>query len=91
MRETGGLKDTVVNADEQAIMNGTANGFSFRDYSHEAIHDALSRALITYFDHKEVWERIVENGMQQDWSWAESARKYVSIYEATLESLQQRV
>lgn len=91
VRETGGLKDTVVNADEQSIINGTANGFSFLDYSHEAIHDALSRALITYFDHKEVWERIVENGMRQDWSWAESARKYVSVYESTLESLQQRV
>ena len=79
-RETGGLKDTVTNADEQAVVDETANGFTFEEYSSEAIHDALSRAIITYFDHKEIWERIVETGMRQDWSWNESARKYAELY-----------
>ena len=86
-RETGGLKDTVTNADEQAVIDGTGNGFSFTDYSPLAIHDALSRALITYFNHRQVWDRIVENGMQQDWSWAESARKYLDLYNRLISRL----
>lgn len=83
-RETGGLKDTVTNADEQAVIDRTGNGFTFVDYSPLAIHDALSRALITYHEHREVWDRIVENGMHQDWSWTESARKYVHLYQTLI-------
>ena len=86
-RETGGLRDTVTNSDEQAVAAGTANGFTFEEYSAVAIHDALSRALITYFDHRDVWNRIVETGMNQDWSWNESARKYVELYQSVLNRL----
>ncbi|MEE2640257.1 MAG: glycogen synthase GlgA [Planctomycetota bacterium] len=81
-RETGGLKDTVINADESAVANQRGNGFTFTEYSVEALQSALGRALITYSDHPEIWGRIVETGMQQDWSWAESARKYDQLYES---------
>lgn len=81
VRETGGLKDTVRNADEQAVADGTANGFTFIDYSATAIHDAVSRALITWHEHRDVWNRIVETGMRQDWSWTRSARGYVELYQ----------
>lgn len=87
VRETGGLQDTVRNADEHAVAEGIANGFTFKDYSTVAIHDALSRAIITYLEHREVWDRIVETGMNQDWSWTGSAHKYIELYQSILDRL----
>jgi len=45
--------------------------------------DALERACRTYTD-KDVWEKLIRTGMQQDWSWARSAQEYCHLYERTL-------
>jgi len=73
VRSTGGLADTI---DE-------TNGFSFHEYSPLALGDALSRACKAYRD-KSVWNGLIETGMQQDWSWAHSAKEYVELYQTTL-------
>lgn len=91
VRETGGLKDTVTNANEQAIVDGSSNGFSFAEYSNEAMNDAMHRAILTYTDHKEVWNQIVENGMRQDWSWDHSAAQYVELYQTMIDRLVENV
>ena len=87
VRATGGLKDSVTNADQEAVTAGEANGFSFSEYSAAGIQDAVHRAVLTYSEHQEIWGRIVETGMKQDWSWTNSARHYVDLYQSTLSQL----
>jgi len=83
VRETGGLADTITNASEATIADGSANGFSFADASAYALSMAIDRAVRAYRD-PSVWERLVETGMRQDWSWGRSARQYVDLYQQTL-------
>ena len=77
VRATGGLYDTVRNFNRGA---GTGTGFTFADYSSQALLDTLRWALRVYED-KRAWRRIQAAGMRQDFSWDASARKYVSAYE----------
>jgi starch synthase len=80
VRETGGLADTVCDADEAAIAAETANGFSFFDYEPPALEEALTRAVAMYREHPETWRRVVGFAMRQDWSWEASAGKYADLY-----------
>jgi len=81
VRNTGGLADTVVDADENPV-RGT--GFKFNGYDTAELKDALSRALAAYADRPR-WEAIVKRGMAKDFSWEASARGYLSVYEKALQ------
>jgi starch synthase len=83
VRETGGLADTIINASQEALFSATANGFSFFDYTAEALASTIERALNSYRNPDE-WRQIVMTGMQQDWSWTNSARQYDELYSHTL-------
>jgi starch synthase len=83
VRSTGGLADTVVNATDETLANGTATGFSFHDYSAFALSETLRRA-VSLFTRGDVWGRIIAAGMKQDWSWTRSAKQYLALYEQTL-------
>jgi len=83
VRSTGGLADTVTNATDETLAAGTATGFSFHDYSAFALSETLRRA-VALFAKPDMWDRIVQTGMKQDWSWGRSAREYVALYERTL-------
>ena len=83
VRATGGLADTITNMTEVTLKNKTANGFSFEEYSANALATALRRAIETYTD-KPTWQTIQNTGMTQDWSWNHSAKEYVTLYEATV-------
>ena len=76
VRETGGLADTVVDADANPA-EGT--GFTFRRYEAEELMGAVSRALAAYADRTR-WDGIVRRGMALDFSWEASARAYVDLY-----------
>ena len=80
VRETGGLADTIVDANEQNLAAGTANGFSFREDNPLALSETLARAVEAY-GRPETWRQLVATGMRQDWSWGRSARQYVKLYE----------
>jgi starch synthase len=82
VRATGGLVDTIADTSEAALSAGTATGFRFSDYSALALGEALERACRTYAQ-SDTWQKIVQNGMRQDWSWASSARGYAELYRAT--------
>ncbi len=84
VRSTGGLADTITNTTPETLANRTANGFSFADYSADALMHAVDRALAAYHE-EETWRQIVSTGMRQDWSWANSARQYSELYRDTLE------
>ena len=81
VRSTGGLADTVCDATQENIEQGTATGFTFTDYTPEALAHATIRALEIYSQAPEVWSKIVSTGMGQDWSWSKSAKAMLDVYE----------
>ena len=76
VRATGGLQDTVVDADESPAQ---ATGFKFQDYTPEALLGALGRA-VRAFGNPKAWKGFQQNAMAQDFSWDVSAREYVKVY-----------
>jgi starch synthase len=81
VRKTGGLADTVQDWDELNFQGfDSGNGFSFYDYSVNALYSTVKRGLDT-FPNKYTWNKIQQNGMNKDFSWDKSARKYVQLYE----------
>jgi starch synthase len=80
VRATGGLSDTITDMTDKTLSGGTANGFSFREYSALALSETLARACNTYAQ-PDLWRKIVATGMQQDWSWRRSAADYVALYQ----------
>ncbi len=83
VRSTGGLADTITDASDQAMSQGTANGFSFSEYSPEALGATLERAIALYRN-PDRWRQLLLTGMQQDWSWSTSAERYGEVYRETL-------
>jgi len=80
VRAVGGLDDTVQNFDS---VNGTGNGFKFGPYRADRFVDRIFEALFAYAD-TDVWRKIQSNGMSEDNSWENAARKYVELYRWTL-------
>jgi starch synthase len=76
VRKTGGLADTVRDYHE---FNGQGNGFSFREFTPEALYTSILQAL-DIFRQKELWREMMKRGMQEDFSWRASAGKYVELY-----------
>lgn len=74
VRETGGLKDTVVDCG-----NEDGVGFTFQTYNGEDMKDALARA-VAFYGQKEQWNGAVSRAMNRDHSWAQSAGKYAKLY-----------
>ncbi len=81
VRSVGGLANTVK---DYSPTTGQGNGFTFSDYSAEALLVAVKRALETY-QHKDTWQILMERGMRADFSWHSSARQYVELYHRALE------
>lgn len=81
VRETGGLKDTIVPFDENSK---TGNGFTFQRYDAHDMFSVIKKALELY-KNKEVWSRLVNNAVRFDSSWRNSAREYQALYGRLLE------
>jgi starch synthase len=81
VRATGGLADTVAQADPAT---GTGTGFLFTDYTPEAFAAIINAALKAYKNQKQ-WRRIMENAMSQDFSWERSASAYLNLYKLLVE------
>ncbi len=77
---TGGLADTIQDYDPGAHKG---NGFSFSEYSSEALLETIERALLT-FRNKAQWKFLRDNAMRCDYSWDVSARKYRELYKSVL-------
>lgn len=80
-RKTGGISDTVFDERDGAKQ---PNGFTFDDYTPEALWEALERALAVY-QNKAKWRKLQKNGMTADFSWTTAARKYESLYRQALD------
>ena len=81
VRKTGGLADTVKEVNAQ---KGTGTGFFFETYKSGEMLKALSRAVSLFGDQKN-WQKVMRNGMLEDFSWAYSARQYADLYTKILE------
>ncbi len=81
---TGGLVDTVVDTTPETLENQTASGFLFAESSAAALLDTIRRALGCYRE-PETWRQIQLAGMQRDFSWDNSARRYLALYQTLLE------
>ena len=86
----GGLADSVVDASEDHLKNGTANGFSFDKISASEFLKTIDRALEQYHE-TETWQQLMQTGMQRDWSWKSSAQRYLEVYEGAINELNSRV
>ncbi|MBR5302337.1 MAG: glycogen synthase, partial [Clostridia bacterium] len=81
VRETGGLRDTVLSYNK---FTDEGNGFSFFNYNaHDMLH-TLRRAVHYYKNNREVWYKLIVRGMTGDYSWYASANKYMEMYDRLL-------
>ena len=77
VRETGGLKDTVIPYNEY---ESTGTGFSFANYNAHEMYHTLQYAMYTYYNKKREWNKLIDRAMAADYSWNNSARKYAELY-----------
>ena len=82
VRETGGLKDTVLPYNQ---VTDEGLGFSFANYNAHELLDTVRRAVKLYEEDKEgAWKRMVMRAMRADFSWGASALKYKELYEQVI-------
>lgn len=77
VRETGGLKDTVISYNEET---GEGNGFSFTNYNAHDMLYTIRRAL-SFYRKKTLWDKIRKSAMSCDYSWQSSAGHYMELYQ----------
>ena len=75
VRETGGLRDSIVDCSF-----GEGNGFTFADYNPDDMANAIYRAIDLYYNNPENWDKLRKYIATIDFSWAKSADKYDEMY-----------
>jgi len=75
---TGGLKDTIVDSEQKSKRK--PNGFVFTTPDNKGVDSVLERAFHLYRESPDKWDELVQNGMQEDFSWNVSADKYIEVY-----------
>ncbi|NOY67153.1 MAG: glycogen synthase GlgA [Gammaproteobacteria bacterium] len=85
VRPVGGLADTIVDATEQNLEAGTANGFVFTGDQGWDLVEAVQRALVLFSD-KLRWKKLQLTAMWRDYSWDNSAQEYVRLYALTMKA-----
>ncbi len=83
VRETGGLADTIIDANDENLKNGVATGYTMNGFFATEFLFAIDRALEMYKS-KTQWNALIRNAMIQDWSWEKSANKYVELFKSVL-------
>ena len=77
VRETGGLKDTVHPYESWC---GAGNGFTFADYNSGDMLYVIRQAVDLYYNNPTAFKQLRRTGMEEDFSWANSANSYNEIY-----------
>ncbi|MCB1517028.1 MAG: glycosyltransferase, partial [Hyphomicrobiaceae bacterium] len=80
---TGGLADTVIDANDAALQVGAATGVQISPLNENTLIEGIRRAVALYRD-ETVWAHIQRRGMKSDVGWDQSARRYVALYEKLL-------
>ena len=82
VRECGGLKDSVQPYNR---FTGEGTGFGFANYNAHELLFTLQNALTIYREEPEIWQRLMGQAMQQDFSWQRSAHEYAEVYKELLD------
>ena len=77
VRETGGLKDTVIPYNKYT---NEGTGFSFDKFDPQALKEVMYIAIDTYNNNKDAFATLRKNAIKQDYSWSSSAQKYIELY-----------
>lgn len=77
VRETGGLKDTVI---PYNMFTGEGTGFTFTHFNGDEMGDAVFRAARTFWNDKDAWNKLIDNAMDANFSWTRSAAAYMDVY-----------
>ena len=77
VRETGGLKDTVIPYNKYT---NEGTGFSFDKFDPQALKEVMYLAIDVYNNNKEAFNQLRKNAMHQDYSWSSSAKQYIELY-----------
>jgi len=83
VRRVGGLADTVFDCSLELLVDGSANGVVFDEFSAQGLHTALRRAL-ALFRRPDDLHAVRRRGMSQTLDWSTPARQYIDIYQASL-------
>ena len=81
VRETGGLKDSVI---PYNMYTGEGTGFSFRNVSAAELKDCILNAITLYRENKPAWQQLQAQAMDQDFGWKASAKQYMKVYRKIL-------
>jgi starch synthase len=81
VRYTGGLADTVIDALPESLADNTASGIVFNEATAGSLQEAIKRCLILFND-KKTWQKMQKSGMKKDFSWKNSAKQYLDLYES---------
>lgn len=84
---TGGLADTIVDANLAAISAGVGTGILFSGVNYHTVAVAISRAIALYHQ-PAIWQAIQHNGMRADFSWARSGAAYAALFRRLVEQQQ---
>jgi starch synthase len=82
---TGGLADTVIDANLAALSAEVGTGFQCGEVSYPALSATIARAIATFAD-ADRWETIQRNGMRADFSWGQSGRLYAQLYASLMDA-----
>jgi starch synthase len=80
VRRTGGLADTVVDANAQSMMDSTATGFVFKEPNSWILGETIGRACQLYRQDPKAWGQVQRRAMAQDFGWAAAAKDYLELY-----------
>ena len=78
VRETGGLKDTVTPYNK---FEGTGRGFTFSNINAGDMVWVIREAVDLFHNNKQAWAGLMKEGMTADFTWSNSAKQYIDIYE----------
>ena len=81
VRATGGLNDTVFDANYAHRPYHERNGYTFNDFNNEGLESAMRRAIGMWSNYPQYWRELMHNAMRYDFSWNYPGQNYVNIYE----------
>nr|CRH04447.1 GT5 : Glycogen synthase [Candidatus Magnetococcus massalia] len=84
VRQTGGLADTVFDANDESVPFEERNGYLFQEHTPEALSHALTRGIGLWHRYPEYFRQLRLNGMGYDYSWKNPGEDYIKIYQHIL-------
>ena len=81
VRNTGGLADTVFDANHAHRPYHERSGYVFNDYNAPGLESALHRAIGLWYGHPKYFRELMVNGMRYDYSWNHPGRDYLNIFD----------